>query len=604
MDDDLLSYYNQELAYLTRLGAEFAEQHPAAAGRLRISADSAEDPHVSRLLQGVAFLNARIHRRLDDEFPELTNALLAQLYPHYLAPIPSMAICAFHAERDLPEARLLPAGSEIETEPTDGETCRFRTTQETQLWPLEIDNASLSGRPFISPANPPGSVSLLRLTIRCMAPEMTFAQLAPDTLRFFIRGGSSDARRLYELIFNNTVAVAIAESNTDPSPLLLEPTSIRPVGFEVSEGMLPYRSHSPPGYRLLTEFFAFPEKFHFFDVTGLARKTGISGGRKLDIYFYFNRAANKLEGNVSADHFALGCTPMINLFRHRAEAIPLTHTAYEYRVIPDNRRPGTLEIYSVDNVMVTSRSGEAISYVPFFGLTHSSANGRAARFWHAVRRASGGRNSGSETFVSFVDLEGNPSQPGDAVASLETTCFNCDLPAKLPFGAGRPRLRLMQAVPGVASVACLTAPTPTLRPPSRKESAWRLISHLTLNHLSLVDQQTGPEALREILRLYDFRDAPDTRAMIDSILSVKAAPAVARAPDSIMSAICHGLDVTIELDEQRASGAGVFLLASVLERFIGLYASINAFTRLTATVEGRAGVLRTWTPRAGNLTLL
>jgi type VI secretion system protein ImpG len=294
----------------------------------------------------------------------------------------------------------------------------------------------------------------------------------------------------------------------------------------------------------------------------------------------------------------------VNLFRHRAEAIPLTHTAVEYQVIPDSRRPNALEVYSVDGVTVSSRSGEVYPYSAFFGRTHAGARKNDSRFWHSTRRAGAERDSGTEVYLSFVDLQGAPAAADDQVASVETTCFNRDLPAKLPFGGGRPHMRFVQAVQGVAGIACLTAPTPTLRLPSRKEGSWRLISHLSLNHLSLIDQTDGAEALREILRLYDFRDAAETRAMIESVLKVRAVRGTARAPDPSMGAICRGLDITIEFDEQRASGTGVFLLAAVLERFVAHYASINAYTRLTATVEGRAGVLRTWPPRAGDLALL
>ena len=604
MADELLSYYNQELLYLTKLGGEFAERHPAAAGRLRISADAVEDPHVSRLLQGVAFLNARIRRKLDDEFPELTDALLSQIYPHYLAPIPSMAIVSFGVQKDLAEPRAVRAGCEIETEPIGGEVCRLRTTQDVALWPIEIEGAALTGRPLVGPASPRGCVAVLRLTLRCMAPEMTVAQLAPDSLRFFLKGPSTEAMRLYELIFNDAAVVAIAESGGDPRPLLLDSRAIRPVGFSAGEGILPYPARSPLGYRLLTEYFAFPEKFLFFDIAGIASKLRSTTGRSFEIYLYLNRSVTELERNISPASFALHCVPVVNLFKHRAEAIPLTHTSVEYPVVPDSRRPAALEVYSIDKVTVTSRTGEAQVYAPFFGQTHAGAKRRVSRFWHSARRTVGDRDAGSEVFLSFVDLQGGPAQADDEVASLETTCFNRDLPAKLPFGGGRPHLRFVQAVPGVSAITCLTAPTPTLRLPSRKEGSWRLISHLALNHLSLVDQPDGAEALREILRLYDFRDAPETRAMIESVLKIRATRGTARAPDPSMGAICRGLDITIEFDEQRASGSGVFLLASVLERFVAHYASINAFTRLTATVEGRAGVLRTWPPRAGDLALL
>jgi type VI secretion system protein ImpG len=453
------------------------------------------------------------------------------------------------------------------------------------------------------PGSPRGSISVLRLTLRCLGPAAKLAELAPDSLRFFLRGPESEAMRLYELIFNNTAGVAIADSSTDPQPLTLDPSSILPVGFGSQEGLLPYSARSTPGYALLTDYFVFPEKYLFFEISGLAPKLASSSGSRFEIYLYFNRSANELERNISADAFALGCAPVVNLFQQRAEAIPLTQLTTEYPIIADFRRPTALEIYSIDRVNVTTRSGEVQAYAPFFGLTHASAD-REARFWHATRRPASGRDTGNDTFISFVDLDGDLAPPQDAVASLETTCFNCDLPAKLPFGGGRPRLNFVQKVPGVAELACLTAPTPTVRVPSRKQGAWRLVSHLTLNYLSLIDQAGGAEALREILRLYDFRDAPETRALIDCVVSVSATRGTARAPEAAMGTLCRGLDVTVAFDEERTSGSGVFLLASVLERFMAHYASINSFTRLTAVIQGRTGVLRTWPPRAGDLTLI
>jgi type VI secretion system protein ImpG len=472
------------------------------------------------------------------------------------------------------------------------------------VWPIEIESAALTGRPLRGPVSPRGCVSVLRLSLRCLAPEVTFAQLAPDSLRFFLRGSLTDALRLYELIYNNTAVVAVADAGGDAKPQLAGLESIRAVGFSAAEGVLPYRASSPLGYRLLTEYFAFPQKFLFFELTGLAAKLQKCAARKCEIYLYLNRAAEDLESSISAESFALGCAPVANLFRQRAEPILLNQTTLEYHVVPDSRRQGALEVYSVDAVSVTTPVGEVKSYAPFFGLTHGGAGASSMGFWHAARRATGGRDPGSETFLSFVDLEGEPSQLTEAIASVETTCLNRDLAAKLPYGAGRPHLRLVKAVPGIASVTSMMAPSPTLRVSTRKDNSWRLISHLNLNHLTLSNDETGAEALRELLRLYDFRDAAETQAMIDSVLSVKSRRGTARAPDSAMGALCRGLDITVEFDEQRASGAGIFLFAAVLESFFAHYASINAFTRLTATVRGRAGVLRTWLPRAGDLTLL
>jgi type VI secretion system protein ImpG len=605
MAEDLLSYYNRELLYLRKMGAEFAEQHPKVAGRLRMSGDAVEDPHVQRLLEGVAFLNARIRAKIDDEFPELSEGLLGQLYPHYLAPIPSMAIAQLTGPPDQTKPVTIPAGLEIVTEPVAGETCRFRTTQAVDLWPIVLESAALAGRPLPGPPAPVGSASVLRLSLSCMGKDGTFDALAPPTLRFFLRGQPAETLRLYEMILNNAVGVAIADSAFDTEPISLPADSIRPVGFDPDQGVLPYLARSPLGYRLLTEYFAFPEKFLFFDIVGLARKRARPFGQKVDLYIYFDRGSTDLERSTTAESFALGATPIVNLFSQRAEPITLTGAVAEYQITPDSRRPGALEVYSVDKVSATSPAGQMVVFAPIFGLSHAGSMRNETRFWHSSRRpALAGGHLQSETFLSFVDLDGDPSAPNDWVASVETTCSNRDLPGKLPFGGGHPHMRAARTQSAIRSITCLTAPTATLRLPNRKESVWRLISHLSLNHLSLTGPGGGAGALHEILRLYDFRDAADTRAMIDSLQTLTAVRGTARAPNQDMGVMCRGLDITMTFDEAQTSGAGVFLLASVLERFIAHYASINSFTRLTAVVNGRSGVLRRWPPRAGDQAIL
>ncbi len=607
MADELLPYYNRELTHIRKLAAEFAEAHPKIAGRLRISADAIEDPHVSRLIEAFAFLNARIRFKLDDDFPELTDALLGVLYPHYLAPVPSMAIIQFAGQPDLKVPFAVPAGTELETEPVSGQPCRYRTCYPVTLWPIALDAAALTGRPLVAPANPraPGAVASLRLTLRCRAADVTFTDLAPDSLRFFLRGQPQEIFSLYELILNNTVSVALADSAVDPAPVILEPDCIQPVGFAADEGMFPYPARSFIGYRLLTEYFTFPEKFLFFDLTRLSDKLLIEAGNKLEIFLYFNRTSADLERGVKAETFALGCTPMVNLFRQRAEPITLSQTVAEYRIVPDVRRPNATEIFSVDEVAATAPNGDEQVFLPFYAIKHAADQRRQRTFWHSARRPAGAADPATEVFLSLVDLDFNPSAPADWTVSVATTCLNRDLPGRLPYGGGRPNLHLVEGAAPVVGIACITPPTPTLRPSLGRQGAWRLISHLTLNHLSLTDiAGEGAEPLREILKLYDFRDSAETRKIIDSLLGVASARAAARVSAGGMTAFCRGMEVTVTFEEEGFSGSGLFLLASVLERFLALYCSINSFTRLTARIKGRPGVLRRWPPRAGDQALL
>ncbi len=604
MSDELLSHYNDELSYIRRLAGEFADAHPKIAGRLRLSQDAIEDPHVARLIEAFAYLNARIRRKLDDDFPELTDAMLGVLYPHYQAPIPSMAIVQMVSAPDLSSPYVVPRETGIDTDPVDGEPCRFRACYATTLWPIEVEAASVSGTALGAPtiAETADTAAVLRLTLRCAAKEMTFSELAPERLRFFVRGQAQHAFPLHELILNDSLQLAVVDANGGV-PALLGPESIQPVGFERDEGMLPYPAQAFLGYRLLTEYFAFPQKFLFFELRGLGDALATMGNQ-VDFWFYCRRHLPALEQNVSAETFALGCTPVVNLFHKRAEPIQLDQTRPEYRVVPDARRPKAAEVYSVDRVTANAPQGGDVRYWPFYGIKHGSVREEARTFWSTSRRAASTDNPGTEVFLSLVDLDFEPSAAADWVVNVDTTCLNRDLPGRLPFGGGQPRLQVSEGAGPIERIECLTAPSATLRPPLKHRAMWRLISHLSLNHLSVSEGDKGAEALREILSLYNFSDSAETRAMIDGVLRVNSRPATARVLADGRSALARGVEITVEFDDQHFTGSGVYLFASVLERFLALYCSLNSFTRMVATIKGRDGVLCRWPARAGEKPLL
>jgi len=613
MSDELLPYYNRELSYIRRLATQFAEAHPKIAGRLRLGPDTGDDPHVERLIEAFAYLTARVRHKLDDDFPEITEALMGVLYPHYQAPVPSLSIIQFELDPEqnqLTRGYQIPRNTEVETEPIQGEPCRFRTCYPVTLWPIELRGANLYLAPLPAPAIPeaPGAAACLHLSLRCRGKDLTFNALNLDSLRFFLRGQSQHVFRLYELIFNNTLAVALARSPTDRAPVVLDPAEcLRPVGFGRDEGLLPYPARSFLGYRLLTEFFAFAPKFLFFDLAGLDSRALSSFGDQIEAYLYLDRTFGELAQNVSADTFRLGCTPMVNLYPQRADPIPLTQTDFEYRVAPDSRRSQATEVYSVDRVVASPPRGDPVEFAPFFSVRHSRQTDETKRYWYAARRpavdAGAGGDAGTEVYLSLVDLDFQPDAPPHWTADVATTCLNRDLPARLPFGGDQPRLQTSVGGGVISRIACLTPPTPTLRPALRRGALWRLISHLSLNHLSLVDNDDQADALREILKLYDFADSPTTRRMIDGVLGVSSRRVVGNVRSGGPAAFCRGVEVTVRLDEERFTGNGVFLFAAVLERFLALYCTVNSFTKLVVITKQREGELRRWPPRAGERVL-
>ncbi len=594
MADGFLEKYNDELYALRKRASRFAAAFPKIAGRLRMTGDVADDPHVERLIQSFAYSAARVRQKLDDEFPELSDSLLETLYPHYLAPLPSMSVAHFEPSPALATVQTLERHSEILAEPIAGESCRFRTTQDVEVVPLEISGATLSGQPIDAPFSSAsaGAASCLRLSLRSTSPRpSTFPDMGLKTLQIFISSAWQQATALYELLANHCVGMALAQHSEDRNAVFLPASNLKPSGFSRDQAMLPYPANSFDGYRLLTEFFALPQKFLFLDIEGLDRWAG----GDCELYIYLKAADTRLERMVSAKDFVLNASPVINLFQQSCEPLSLDGTRTEYRLLPDARRQRTREIYAVENVQLTTRDGQMEKTSPFFGRTQR--NNGSNVFWQTYRRFDEDDGS-SDTDIAFVDEKRGPLGPLDIVASVDTLCINRELPSQLPFGGGHPYLLLSKGNEAVQSIQALMPPTPGVRMNERTAREWRLISHLLLNHLSLFDNGGAP--LKDILSLYAFRDSPETRQLVDAIANVEARNSHAR----IGSAMVPGTDVTLEFDPSLIDRPAAYVFAGVLNHFFGLYTSINSFTRLTVTMRGHSEPIARWPARAADRPLL
>lgn len=613
MRDDLLAYYERELTFLRQMGGEFADKYPKIASRLLLEADRCADPHVERMLEGFAFLAARVHLKIDDDFPEITEALLGVLYPHYLRPIPSMSVVEFHLD---PEQGKLSTGLKIPREamlysrPVDGVPCKFRTCYETTLWPVAVTQAQWKTPDrLVPPVKASDAVAALRVELSCF-PDVVFGGLALDSLRFYLNGEEPFVHALYELLCNNCARIVVR----DPTPgskrqsITLPPDSLRPVGFAEHEAMLPYPRRSFIGYRLLQEYFSFPQKFFFLDLNNLDHLGAAGLKDKAEIIFLispFERSDRHqmLEINVATKTLRLGCAPIINLFGHTAEPILADQTHFEHQVVPDARRRKALEIFSVDEVVSSNpATHEEVRYEPFYSYRHSASREKKGAFWTISRRpATAKDDEGTEIYLSLVDVNGQATVPGTEAITVRTTCTNRDLPARLPFGAETGDFEI-EEFSAAKKVVVLHKPTPTLRPPMGRGQLWRLISHLSLNYLSLVEE--GKEALQEILRLYNFSESPELARQINGVTAMRSGRHFARVMSDHGIEFARGTRVEIEFDEGQFVGAGVYLFASVLEHFLGLYVSLNSFSQLVATTAQRKERLREWAPRAGQAILL
>lgn len=629
MRDELLGYYERELIFLRRMGAEFARKYPKIAARLLLEEEKIEDPHVERMIEAFAFLAGRISLKLDDELPEITESFLNILYPHYLAPIPSMAVAqfSFGSPKDkLTAVQTLERGVQLNSRPVDGTPCRFRTAYNVQLAPIVLESAALES-PAPKDTRGKYAESFIRLSFRCYGDaalaEINIGETGKplEFLRLYLNGDPQLVYPLYEIIFNHAKAVEFRPRETPlsgktlatitniqlkmPDPIVLPPDVIKPVGFAESEALLPFTKRSFAGYRLLSEYFAFPPKFLFFDVHGFDTAIEKKFGSHFDVLIHLKDITPPI-APVSEETFLLGCSPIINLFTRTSDPIYLSQQKYEYQVIPDVHRQTTTEVYSIDEVVTTDpRTNVSREYAPFYSLKHAYGEQLEKTFWYAVRRESQRPDDdGTEVFLSMVDVNFNPRTPAAEVITVKTTCTNRDLPAKLPFG-GKSDDFEVEGTALLSQVRCLTKPTETIRLPSRRAVQWRLISHLTLNHLSLIENQNGtPEALQEILQLYNYEDSSFSRQQILGITGVESRRVIRRIGGQVGAGFVRGLETTLTFDEEKFVGGGMFLFACVLERFLALYASLNSFNQLVARSEQREEEIKRFAPRAGEQILL
>lgn len=611
MDEDLIKYYNKELNFIRRSASEFAKANPKIAGRLRISEDSIEDPHVSRLVESFAFINARTRKKLDDSFPEITKSILEVLYPHYLAPVPSMSIIQFTPSADITKSYLIKKGASLESEPIDGEPCKFKTVYPVELMPIALSKAQIVRGSYQAPAlgKHYGAIGVIRLNLRCRTQDVSFDQLSPEELVFYLRGQSTEIAKLYELIFNHVVAVAVSSTDKLADAVFLEPDTIKPVGFSKDEGMLPYPARSQLAYRLLTEYFVFPEKFNFFKLTGLGEHVFKNKGQEITLYLYINSSFPEIENIISEENFVLGCTPIVNLFSQYADSITLNHKTEAYQVIPDSRRLLAKEVYMLDEVEAISPVGESTVYKPFYGFKHFEKPGDKPAYWHASRQSATVKkhseiDDGTEVFISLVNLDFAEDIPDNWILKIKTTCLNRDLPARLPFGGGQPRLQLGEGNAPLDAIQCLVAPTKTRRIKLGESTRWRLVSHLNLNHLTITDKDNGAEILKEILNLYNFDNSPVTRNLIEGILKVESRQVLSRVRSQGISALTRGLEISITLDDDRFESQGMFLFGSILEHFFAQYAPMNSFTKTVLKRKRSPEPVKSWPARSGEKVLL
>ncbi|MDB5922305.1 MAG: vasA [Betaproteobacteria bacterium] len=624
MDPRLLRHYNQELQHLREMGAEFAQQFPKIAARLGMSGIEVTDPYVERLLEGVGFMAARVQVKLDAEFPRFTQRLLEIVYPNFLAPMPAMLVARF--DPDLNDANLargitIARGSALQSQQGKGDKtrCEFRTAHDVTLWPLEIASAE-----YFSVAHdlPLAELRLvqrvkggLRFRLRATG-GLPFNKIAIDRLRLYFSGADEVAYKLHELCLGSCLG-AIVRPTSRPSAWhqFVQPAKIHGAGYSDAEALLPPTLRSFQGYRLLQEYFSFPQRYLFIDIDGLASAVQRYDGSELEIVLLFERGEQALESLVDASSVALFCTPAINLFPKRGDRIHITDNTYNYHVVPDRTRPMDFEVFEVTGVTGYGIGSDSEQpFFPFYAAYHSEDTRHRAyymvqrepRLLSESQKQTGLRTTyiGAEVYISIVDPSEAPYRSDLRQLAITTLCTNRDLALQMPLHTGKTDFNLDSAAP-LLSIRCIKGPSKPYTAITEGSIAWRFISHLSLNYLSLLDanEADGAAALREVLQLYTPTADAGMRKQIEGVRSIRARRIVRRLPVRGPLAYGRGLEIDLEVDELAFQGGSAFLFGTVMEQFFARHVSMNSFTETVLRSLGRGHIMR-WVPRCGERPIL
>lgn len=593
LSNKLISYYQKELAWLKTQGKVFARHFPKVARRLGISEGATEDPHIERLIESFALVTAQIQQRLDEDMPEITDALLTVLAPQFLRPFPSVCIVQMSPDPKisaLTSGNLIEAGTNLFSTPVNGKVCQFRTVYPVMLQPVSLSKARLH----------------LDDDMLCWNMNLQFsvwsgAMLSASCLRIYLGGASSIVNIIYTLLCSEVQSVHLLH---DELRHVLSAQAIQAIGFSENQNLLAGDSRISPTHSLMQDYFFFPQKFHFID---LPLPTGFVAGSKSEftLSFRFNRCAiatqlEKLASMVNENFFLLNCTPAVNLFEHRAEPITPNHETAEYPVIPDIRHQDGMDVWSVDSVSAMRKQGnETLSrpIYPLFGLDHSAPDGESGLFWQCMRRET---DTSSVMFIAFTDLGEKPMVPGSDVVSLKLTCTNREVPSGMRNGDPNGDFESELPIAGMI-ITALTRPTLPIRPPLKQATRWRLISQLSLNHM-LISGVEGIRVLKETLALYNFSDNPGITRLINLLQAVDSVPVVARLIPQDPQSMARGIEIRVTFATEAGAEAEYFLFCRFIDSFLALYAPVNSFTRVVTAIESQDQSRRVWPIRAGRLS--
>ncbi|NRO99300.1 type VI secretion system baseplate subunit TssF [Paraburkholderia sp. NMBU_R16] len=579
-DDDLLRHhYENELEVLRRGLRAFSQRNPEAAARLSINSDGrSDDPGVERLVQSTALLHARHSAKIDDDYPELSEALIQRTYPQYVRPFPSCAIAQFDIEEafdSLNESVRIVRGTRLWTR---GDRCAFRTAHDVVLAPLRIPRARYALTP-VAPASvtlPPDTVGVLSITFSAAKIGGRLDVATPATLRVHLAGRPAMVAALMDTMLLRTAEAYVEDSEGRWTRLAGRPVNM--VGFGQQDWLFTDAKEPGQPFGLLGEYFAFAGRFHFVDIDFASLCTAAPGD-ELTLHLVIagqpqSAATTQLLAHFSDEHLKLFCTPVVNLFRKEGLSLKPDRNSGAWPIPVQGRNEALTEVWSVDRVC--TRQGTPLDSSASLITAHASSSQPR---WTLVQRSRpASSDAGRPAALRLVGAGGLlGGEAGIGSLRVDATCTNGDLPGSLSFGAAEGDMRMEGKAPATTKIALLHAPTAVGRLSRTNGALWKLIAQHARHAIQL--DRAGLPALKQILQQFAVLSPPQARH-IDGITGLRQRLVMTLVARTLQPALVRGLEITLEIDEQLFVANSIAIFAGVMERFFAPYASANNFIQL------------------------
>lgn len=605
--EQLTDYFKAELADLRNDAIEFAKKHQDIASELAISDYNGEsrDPHVEMLLQSFAWMTGRLRQNLEAETQQLPAMMLQQLYPQLVSPMPSMSImeCDVNgADADFVDG--YPFQGERLFEPTqladntglpqELSLCRFSSCHQQTLWPVKVKQVKRA------PLNKnkdaltyfPKTQSILGVDICAMPEGKAFDQPVTQPLRFYINLAPTEKYRFYDFLAKHFIGLVVYDEHQNRVKKL-DKSVLSFAGFGDNERCLPATKQQDFALTLLLDFMNFPEKFMFFDLSGLEQ---INIGTGLSIKMLFSQPFPS-GLNFQGHSLKLNCIPVVNLFTKTTEPVPLTLKDYRYKLYPSREHYNAFEIYRINQVFSMNRRGESRQLMPFFSLSHPASKASDYRWKYQIEPSQNKRFTGTETFISLFNKEFDRDTPQGETIYAQTLCCNRAMSERFPVGQA---FKVIGSSP-ISNARLVIRPTRYRGVKSNHQHMWKVLSHLSAYYVSLTDNHLAQRTLTAILDLYADADNPMNQQYIDSIESFEAHQDVYPVQKHGWRGYYHGVNFKLTLKPKDYDAISPMLFGNVLTQFLALFNHVNAFVRMELSIGNQK--VHEWKPICGHKKL-